>query len=588
MYKKCKDCDITLPYEADYCSKCGKPLPNICPKCGATIQDNAKFCMYCGTSIYDFLLKEFTDLYSSKVMCEDIYRKCLYLAKHGNEEALRQFYNWLEKGYVFSTEMKDIENMVIQWLTPLMEKGDLQATVMLANRYFEVVSNFHDFDMAVQLYKKAAEQGDTHSMVSLGYIYDNTFGEYPCETDEAKAMEYYLKAAELGDDKGMYHAGLLFLFPEQGEPDVDKGMHWLVKAADDGNGAAAYKLGDLYSNSEIVPSILSEAEYYYTRATENGYDIAIVQLLLQSVKNKLAERDTVIRDACKDVADKVIKELENMPAEMSGDDSCLKNVWEEFCAQVQGEESPFFETYRDTIDSFILDEVQELDHSVKVAIWQSTDAFCDLSDREKLEQTEFCEEGIITDYIFSNAIYGKAADYSSDNIDKYLYNIDEDKEVPDDFYHICEAITNISDYYVANSTSPKKELEAKFFDKVKNFLDLFCEGDETDEVYIFGFHLRNEDELSYFDFWLSSDEVNVTKGGSVYDPAVGSDSFSSDIYHIDSGRNDSVEDLDGFLDLEYNCKELIDLGAHLTIGEAPDEFSDLNVDEDDGRNEDSD
>jgi len=45
------------------------------------------------------------------------------------------------------------------------------------------------------------------------------------------------------------------------------------------------------------------------------------------------------------IADSVIKYFLGIKAELFGDDSPLKNVWEEFCAQVQGEHSFYWDAY---------------------------------------------------------------------------------------------------------------------------------------------------------------------------------------------------------------------------------------------------
>src|SRR5688500_13420926 len=74
--------------------------------------------------------------------------------------------------------------------------------------------------------------------------------------------------------------------------------------------------------------------------------------------------------ACEAISGKVIRALTKMTDGMqSGDDSGLKNVWEEICVQVQGEESVFWEAYLETIESLILKEVSELDAATKQAIW---------------------------------------------------------------------------------------------------------------------------------------------------------------------------------------------------------------------------
>ncbi|MBS3948993.1 MAG: hypothetical protein KGZ57_11990 [Dethiobacter sp.] len=52
-------------------------------------------------------------------------------------------------------------------------------------------------------------------------------------------------------------------------------------------------------------------------------------------------KDKIISDiaesACEIIAKKVIRKLQQLKDMLSGDDTPLKNVWDEICVQVQGE-----------------------------------------------------------------------------------------------------------------------------------------------------------------------------------------------------------------------------------------------------------
>ena len=50
------------------------------------------------------------------------------------------------------------------------------------------------------------------------------------------------------------------------------------------------------------------------------------------------------------VAQKTVSQLQDIATTLSGDGSGLANIWQEICAQVQGEESSVWSVYGLTID----------------------------------------------------------------------------------------------------------------------------------------------------------------------------------------------------------------------------------------------
>ena len=74
----------------------------------------------------------------------------------------------------------------------------------------------------------------------------------------------------------------------------------------------------------------------------------------------------------KQLSDKLLKEsiadLEQMDSSelLSGDDSGLKNVWEEICVQVQDEQSFFWETYVETMESLLAGYVETMESRVNL------------------------------------------------------------------------------------------------------------------------------------------------------------------------------------------------------------------------------
>ena len=72
-------------------------------------------------------------------------------------------------------------------------------------------------------------------------------------------------------------------------------------------------------------------------------------------------------------------------------------------------------------------------------------------------------------------------------------------------------------------------------------------------------------EMRYFNFRVSEFEFEIVRGGSVYDKAVGSDSFSEPGWHIELGgyQNNECE----LYSLEENVNEYLNPGAKVTVSD---------------------
>jgi hypothetical protein len=79
----------------------------------------------------------------------------------------------------------------------------------------------------------------------------------------------------------------------------------------------------------------------------------------------MTPEDRIVSDlaevVCKRIARQTRMALTKLTdCRLSGEDSPLKNSWEEICVQCQGEESIFGSAYEDTTRSFVRQFVQKL------------------------------------------------------------------------------------------------------------------------------------------------------------------------------------------------------------------------------------
>ena len=138
-------------------------------------------------------------------------------------------------------------------------------------------------------------------------------------------------------------------------------------------------------------------------------------------------RDRVIADIsenlCKCISRKTIRCLQQMKDVMqSGDDSALKNTWDEICVQLQSDYSTMWFAYEDTIKAIIDNAVKEVDIPMLQAIWLQTqegwDWESELEDSEKVP-IPYCYHDIVQ-YILNDYVLSAATDWTNKRIRKYL------------------------------------------------------------------------------------------------------------------------------------------------------------------------
>ncbi len=138
------------------------------------------------------------------------------------------------------------------------------------------------------------------------------------------------------------------------------------------------------------------------------------------------------------IADKTKAFLENQKDLTSGDDTCLENNWEEYCLQVQHEESIAWDAYIDHIESLFQGFYEELPKEQQFTLWLETDDGQEwywnddnrTNDEFKCDEApvyfEFCVGLLMAE------LNDKAVNFKSDNITNYIeYNckgIDIDDE----------------------------------------------------------------------------------------------------------------------------------------------------------------
>ncbi len=199
-------------------------------------------------------------------------------------------------------------------------------------------------------------------------------------------------------------------------------LDWYIEAS-----GARCTEGELcYIEDGIVEYLNLGGEINVTDNSEfvSSNQTVYVEDKLKNYKDKIIvfESDCI----CRKIKKKVIKSLQAMKdCMMSGKDGPLKNIWDEICVQVQGEESFYWDSYIDTINQCITREIVLLKEEEKQAVWLQTDEYEEwveqIEDEEKIDNIP-CYTDEISEYILQKYVLQEAGYYNNKRIEKYLEN----------------------------------------------------------------------------------------------------------------------------------------------------------------------
>lgn len=117
-----------------------------------------------------------------------------------------------------------------------------------------------------------------------------------------------------------------------------------------------------------------------------------------------------------------IRDLQRMDGEMlqSGDNSGLRNIWDEICVQQQRERSYFWQTYLTTIETFIDARLEDLQPFELDALWLQTNEYGDWDcEMEDERETYPVNRYHVLEYL-QNEVLTQANNWSNERILRYL------------------------------------------------------------------------------------------------------------------------------------------------------------------------
>lgn len=124
-----------------------------------------------------------------------------------------------------------------------------------------------------------------------------------------------------------------------------------------------------------------------------------------------------------DIARKTAGELRKLTNTLAlGEDTGLKNTWEEICVQIQYEQSVLWDAYEDTIDAIILAHVEKLEPHEKIAVWLQTTEGIDWQVRCEDKETPPFSCSDIVEYVRREHLFDLAGKWTNQRIRDYLDN----------------------------------------------------------------------------------------------------------------------------------------------------------------------
>ena len=173
--------------------------------------------------------------------------------------------------YRISNDGKD-SDLALKYLLQAANMGHAEAQWMLGTTYFVGDMGLpEDYPIAIEWYKKAAEQGYIHAQEQMAFMYVHGCG---VPKDLKLAVEWYAKAAKQGSVKAQVSLGKMYLYGRGVGLDYEEAIFWYTKAATQKDRSAASQLGFMNYYGLGVAEDSKQAFEWYKKAAGMGSDSA--------------------------------------------------------------------------------------------------------------------------------------------------------------------------------------------------------------------------------------------------------------------------------------------------------------------------
>ena len=199
-------------------------------------------------------------------------------------------------GHLYDTteDEPDPEELLVQKFESLLagaEAGDAEAQTAVGVCYLEGEGVEHDYELAMQWFRKAAKQHNSSAEFYIGLMYSEGIG---LKRDYVTALEWYEKSAAQNDPKGYNGIGVLYYRGKGIKRDYTTALGYFQRAAGLGYSEAYAYLGVMYENGQGVEKDLNTAFQYNCLGAEGGSMLAQYNLSRMYYKGRGVEKDMIM------------------------------------------------------------------------------------------------------------------------------------------------------------------------------------------------------------------------------------------------------------------------------------------------------
>jgi uncharacterized protein len=156
----------------------------------------------------------------------------------------------------------------VYWFEKSVAQGYVWAERALAQCYRTGNGVAADPVRALELYQRAANQGNADAESSVGDAYEHGWGG--ARTNWSEALNWYLKAADHGDAWGQMKVGAAYLNGNGLQRDPNRAFDLLQRAAQQGQAGAQFYLGSMYDQGLATAADPYQAYQWFEKAASNG------------------------------------------------------------------------------------------------------------------------------------------------------------------------------------------------------------------------------------------------------------------------------------------------------------------------------
>ncbi len=176
-----------------------------------------------------------------------------------------------------------LNSIIVLWSTMALAQSTSPAA--LYDRGMDAITGVgssRDDSLGIDYFRRSAALGYGPAQIALGYYYETGT---VLARDPGQAVELYRKAAQQGDPLAGWLAGRLYFLGTTGVArDLDAAQKWFKISASQNNAYGAYYLGRLMADRDFTkaPALykiaadlgLPQAQYFYAKTLKDGRGIA--------------------------------------------------------------------------------------------------------------------------------------------------------------------------------------------------------------------------------------------------------------------------------------------------------------------------